>query len=150
MPSGITARKTDISSGGQKIISLVIEAVGNGVSKTLACQCIYISIRTLLRWIDRKVINADRGPDSTNRCPRNKLSETERQQLLDLCNSSKFASLPPNVIVPTLADNGIYIASESTFYRILRSTSQLTRKTRESQYKRQCALKTTAPNQVWN
>ena len=58
--------------------------------------------------------------------------------------------MPPNVIVPTLADKGIYIASESTFYRVLRGANQLTRRSRESRYTRPDALKATGPNQVWS
>ncbi len=58
--------------------------------------------------------------------------------------------MPPNVIVPTLADKGVYIASESTFYRVLKSASQLTKRTREYQYKRPDVLKAVAPNQVWS
>ncbi|EMY2016024.1 transposase, partial [Salmonella enterica] len=134
----------------QKIISLVSEAIRNGARKTRVCQCIGVSIRTLQRWVDGEVINADQRPNAANRIPRNKLSEAERQQILELCNSPEFASLPPNVIVPTLADKGIYIASESTFYRILKSTNQLTRRTREGQYRRPDALKATAPNRVWS
>ncbi|EEM1821198.1 hypothetical protein GKA92_24130 [Salmonella enterica subsp. enterica] len=105
----------------QKIISLVREAVAQGARKIRACQCIGISIRTLQRWIDGEVIGADRRPCAKNRVPRNKLSEAERQQILEICNSPEFASLPPNVIVPMLADKGGYIASESTFYRVLKS-----------------------------
>ena len=63
--------------------------------------------------------------------PGNKLSETERLRILDVCNSPEFASLSPNIIVPTLADRGGYIASESTFYRVLKSANQLTRRTRD-------------------
>ncbi len=58
--------------------------------------------------------------------------------------------MPPNVIVPTLADKGVYIASESTFYRVLKSASQLKRRSRECQYKRPDVLKAVAPNQVWS
>lgn len=58
--------------------------------------------------------------------------------------------MPPNVIVPTLADKGIYIVSESTFYRVLRDANQLTRRSRESRYTRPDALKATGPNQVWS
>ena len=41
-----------------------------------------------------------------------------------MCNSPRFASLPPSQIVPTLADEGCYLASESTFYRELRKANQ--------------------------
>lgn len=67
-----------------------------------------------------------------------------------LCNSPEFASLPPNVIVPTLADRGTYIASESTFYRVLKSANQLTKRSRECQYKQPDVLRAVAPNQVWS
>ncbi len=80
----------------------------------------------------------------------NKLSEAERLQILELCNSPEFASLPPNVIVPTLADRGTYIASESTFYRVLKSANQLTKRSRECLYKRPDVLRAVAPNQVWS
>ncbi|MBL5912423.1 IS3 family transposase [Enterobacter asburiae] len=124
--------------------------MAHGARKIRACQCIGVSIRTLQRWGNGEVINADQRPNATNRIPRNKLSEAERQQVLALCYSPEFASLPPNVIVPTLADKGIYIVSESTFYRILKSANQLTRRTREGLYRRPDALKATAPNRVWS
>ncbi|MCK3410240.1 IS3 family transposase, partial [Escherichia coli] len=108
-----------------KIISLIHEAVINGARKSQACRCIGISIRTLQRWTNGNVITTDRRSDTVNRSPRNKLSEAERLRILELCNSPEFASLPPNVIVPTLADGGIYIASESSFYRVLKSANQL-------------------------
>ena len=35
-----------------------------------------------------------------------------------------FADLPPTQLVPQLADEGVYLASESTFYRILRDANE--------------------------
>ncbi|MCG9766548.1 IS3 family transposase, partial [Vibrio alginolyticus] len=46
-------------------------------------------------------------------------------------NTPEYADLPPNIIVPMLADEGIYIASESTFYRVLKANNQLGRRTRD-------------------
>ncbi|WP_407219755.1 DDE-type integrase/transposase/recombinase [Escherichia coli] len=71
-------------------------------------------------------------------------------QILELCNSPEFASLLPNVIVPILAGRGTYIASESTFYRVLKLANQLTKRSRECQYKRPDVLRAVAPNQVWS
>ncbi|ECC6792029.1 transposase family protein [Salmonella enterica] len=85
-----------------------------------------------------------------NRVPRNKLSEAERQPILEICNSPEFASLSPNVIVPMLVNKGVYIAAESTFYHVLKSANQLTRSSCECQYKRPDVLKAVAPNQVWS
>lgn len=42
------------------------------------------------------------------------------------------------------------IASESTFYCVLKSANQLMKRPRECQYKRPDVLKTVAPNQVWS
>ncbi|EJO8769385.1 helix-turn-helix domain-containing protein [Salmonella enterica subsp. enterica serovar Thompson] len=77
----------------QKIISLIREAVAHGARKNRACQCIGISIRTLQRWIDGELICADRRSSVTNRVPRNKLSEAERQQILALCTTHQNSHL---------------------------------------------------------
>ena len=50
--------------------------------------------------------------------PANKLSAAERAAVLEACNSQEFSSLPPSQIVPKLADQGRYLASESSFYRM--------------------------------
>ncbi len=57
--------------------------------------------------------------------PGNQLSEFERQRILIACNEPDHSSLPPSQIVPRLADQGVYIASESHFYRVLKSQGQL-------------------------
>ncbi len=61
--------------------------------------------------------------------PHNKLTAQERQDILDVCNAPEYADLPPNVIVPMLADKGIYIASESTILQSLKRALS-TKKTR--------------------
>jgi len=57
--------------------------------------------------------------------PAHKLSAEERATLLAVANSAEFGHLPPSQIVPRLADQQRYIASESTFYRVLRAANQL-------------------------
>jgi len=57
--------------------------------------------------------------------PANKLSKQERQQILDISNSAPFRDLSPKQIVPKLADQGVYLASESTFYRVLKEHEML-------------------------
>ncbi|HBL6481567.1 TPA: helix-turn-helix domain-containing protein [Escherichia coli] len=47
----------------RKIISLIHEAVINGARKSQACRCIGISVRTLQRWTNGKVITTDRRSD---------------------------------------------------------------------------------------
>lgn len=136
-------------------MTLIEEAVSKGARKSRACEVIGISIRTLQRWVDSDTgaISEDMRCSSGRPAPHNKLSDEERQAILDICNSPEFANCPPNLIVPTLADQGIYIASESTFYRVLRSHNQLANRSRakaKGSYKRPPSQKATAPNQVWS
>ena len=45
------------------------------------------------------------------------MSEAERARIIAVANEPRFADTPPARIVPALADEGIYIASESSFHR---------------------------------
>lgn len=83
--------------------------------------------------------------------PKNKLSEEEIQGILEVVNQPEFQSLPPSQIVPLLADQEIYIASESSFYRILKSNHMQNHRGRSKKptirpISTHCA---TGPNQVW-
>ncbi len=94
----------------------------------------------------------DVSKPALSREPANKFPEHERQQILELMNTPEFAHLPPSQVVPTLADQGRYIASESTFYRVLRAAGQLAHRGRAKQAKRKRpkALQADAPNQLWS
>ncbi len=65
-------------------------------------------------------MGSDGRPDATRPRSEHALSLAEREAVLEICNRPENADLPPTQIVPTLADAGEYLASESTFYRILR------------------------------
>ena len=51
------------------------------------------------------------------------LSEDERAELVRVATSPEFRELAPAQILARLADQGLYLASESTFYRVLRGQS---------------------------
>ena len=85
------------------------------------------------------------------RSPSHKLSEPEVEQILEVINQTEFKSLPPSQIVPRLADQGVYLASESTFYRIMHQHKQQHHRGRSQKPSSKpltshCAIK---PNQVW-
>lgn len=107
------------------------EAVVAGARKSEACKLVMINIRTLQRWCDGDCISADKRPDAVRKLPTNSLSEQERQRILAVCNEKEFASLPPSQIVPILADRGIYLGSEATFYRVLKFAGQLKHRGKE-------------------
>lgn len=62
----------------------------------------------------------DGRPTADHSEPANKIPTETRKEIINICNKPEYASMAPCEIVPTLADEGIYIASESTFYRVLR------------------------------
>ena len=89
-----------------------------------ACQALGLSERTVQRWTQGDNVIPDNRKNADRPEPVNKLSEVERQAIVDVCNSDRFKSLPPSQIVPTLADEGEYMGSERTFYRVLHETGQ--------------------------
>ncbi|OSP55098.1 helix-turn-helix domain-containing protein, partial [Pseudoruegeria sp. SK021] len=97
----------------QTAIALIDEAVCAGARRPNACVELEISDRTLRRWRKDGLVRADQRPLVLRPEPANKLSADERAAVLDVCNSMEFASLPPSQIVPKLADQGQYLASES-------------------------------------
>jgi putative transposase len=104
----------------RQAIELIEEAVAAGARKARACKLLGLSLRTVQRWTRDGGVSEDRRPHAERPTPPNALSEAERAEVLAVCNSPEHASLPPSQIVPRLADAGIYIASESTVYRVLR------------------------------
>jgi putative transposase len=133
------------------VMALVAEAVEAGARQDKACAAISFSERTLQRW-QCDVLRGDRRPARVQ-APRNRLSALERGQLLAVANSDEFASLPPSQIVPRLVDQGVYLASESTFYRVLKAENQLAHRNAErpaqARHKPR-ALMATAPGQLYS
>ncbi len=135
------------------MIDLVNEAYIAGARQSKACEILGLSFRTLQRWRENGQVKSDgRGQADSQIEPHNKLSARERQRILDTANSHEFAQLPPSQIVPALADQGQYIASESTFYRVLQEADQLAHrgKTKPPTRKRPAPLQANAPNQLWS
>lgn len=131
---------------------MINEAITNGARKAEACRIIGLSIRTLQHWLSNGVINYDKRATAKRPEPNNKLSNEERQKIIDVCNEPEFADKTPNKIVPTLADRGIYLASEATFYRVLKDHNQLANRARskpKGHHKKPRTRKATAPNHVW-
>ena len=129
------------------------EACAAGARVTAACRIVEISQRTLQRWRAEGEVKADgRKPAGQQREPANKLSEAERRQILAIANEPEFAHMPPSQIVPILADRGRYIASESSFYRVLREANQLAHrgKAKAPRHHRPTPLQASAANQLWS
>jgi len=137
----------------QRFVDWLTEAVASGARKAVACDELEVSLRTLQRWTEEGDMRADARTTGIRPKPANALSLEEREAILAACNSPEHAGLPPSQIVPRLADQGRYLASESSFYRVLRAAGQQHRRGR-SQPPRKHALSTThvatGPNQLWS
>jgi putative transposase len=137
----------------QKMVGWIDEAVTSGARKRLACEEVGISLRTLQRWTKGGVIGEDKRAGALRPEPANKLSEQEQANIVAICNQPEYADRPPSQIVPRLADKGVYLASESSFYRILKEAEQQHHRGRAKA--RQARRPPTtyiseAPNEVWS
>ncbi len=124
-----------------------------GARLMLACEMAGIELRTLQRWkASDGRIRPDGRPLAERATPKHALSGAEQAQLLAVANESRFAAVPPARIVPMLADEGIYLASESTFSRVLKAHGQTTHRGRAKAPKQRRPPTThiaTEPRQVW-
>jgi putative transposase len=109
----------------QEAVERIKAAVDAGAAAHTACTELGITLRTYQRWTHAGAVKADARPQAVRPAPANKLSAQERQEIRAVCNQDASASLPPAQIVPKLADAGRSIASEASFYRVLREADQL-------------------------
>ena len=132
------------------IINLIDRAVASGARLKQAADIIGLSARTIIRWRQQGGGQDQRKGPLT--APANKLSEQERQQILDTANRVPFRDLSPKQIVPKLADQGVYLASESTFYRVLNENNMLTHRhaCKPAVRHRPKEQVATGPCQVWS
>jgi len=99
------------------IRELVDQAVAAGARRERACEVIGVSARSVERWAHGE----DDRRSGPHREPANALSPAERRRVVAIATSPEMRDLSPKQIVPRLADRGVYVASESTFYRVLRA-----------------------------
>jgi len=109
-----------------------------------------LDVRTVQRWRGKPDLNdGRRGP---RKKPANAITAAEEAQIVELVTSTEFVSLSPHQLVAKLADMGVYVASESTIYRVLRRRRLLRHRDRS---KPRCGRRprehvATGPNQVWS
>lgn len=133
------------------MLSLLDEAVSNGCRFFMACRETGLHPRTVQRWRAFPDGGEDRrrGPLTS---PRQKLDESERAAIIETANSEEFRNVSPKQIVPRLADRNVYIGSESTFYRLLRSEAMMAHRgpTKPRFVERPSELVAFGPNELWS
>jgi putative transposase len=130
-------------------VQLIEEAHKAGARLKPACDVLEISIRTFQRWRDGA---EDRRKTTPRRIVR-KLTDEERDHIVTVCCSPEYANTSPYFIHADLLDRGIYLASVSTMYRVLRERDLLHHRgeSRPAQHHaKPPELEATGPNQVWS
>lgn len=129
-------------------------AHASGARLKPACATAGISVRTLQRWKAHQGLETGDGrPKAIRSAPGHALTPEERQRLLEVSNEPRFADVPPARIVPILADEGVYLASESSFSRVLRAAAQSCHRGRAKPPRKSRAPEThvaTAAAQLWS
>jgi putative transposase len=108
-------------------MTLIDEAVTAGARQRLACGVLGLSCRTLRRWQAAVDDLADKRRGASG-CTNHALTEQEKLEIVEVCNKPQYQSLAPSQIVPMLADDGQYIGSVATFYRVLHDVNQANRR----------------------
>lgn len=132
-----------------QIMQSVKQAVLEGASRKSCCKVIGIDRRTLERWKKNPLRKDQRqGP----KVWKHKLTQDEKNYMKVIANNSNYRNLSPNQFVPLLADKGVYIASESSFYRVLKEAKMNAHrgKTNPKRSRKPLSLKAIRPNQVWS
>lgn len=118
----------------------------------MACAELGLTTRTLQRWKQPDTPDEDQRPLAERPEPKHKLTQEEKTLILKTVNQPEYASKPPSQIVPILADRGEYIASESSFYRVMREFGEQNHRGRalRPENKPLSSFCATAKNQIWS
>lgn len=131
------------------ILELIEEAVAAGARRQRACAVAGLDTRTVERWRNRPDGDDLRHGPKTR--PANALTADEEAKIVELVTAPEFVGLSPHQLVPKLADMSMFVASESSVYRVMRRR-RLARhrdRSRPRTHHRPRELVATGPNQVW-
>jgi transposase InsO family protein len=137
----------------QNLVQDIEQACARGARLAAACEVAGVDVRTVQRWRHGPGLSeGDARPRAHRPAPGHALTPVERERILAVANEPRFADMPPARIVPALADEGLYIASESSFSRVLRAAGQSRHRGR-ARAPRPSKAPTThvarAPGEVW-
>ncbi len=125
-------------------------SLADTVGKKAACQALAVPRATFYRHTTEK--SRPGGNQSPRPVPPLALSAQERQEVLDVAHEERFWDSSPYQIYATLLDEGRYIASISTFYRVLAANQEVCERRKQVSRPRyqKPELLATGPNEVWS
>lgn len=112
-----------------------------------ACAALGVSRATFYR---RR--NPEKKCQQPRPTPPRALSEDERTEVLAVLDSDRFVDRAPAEVVATLLDEGRYLCSERTMYRLLAGRAEVKERRDQRRHPNYAKpeLVATAPNQVWS
>ncbi len=128
-----------------------VQGTRGSLSCIEACNALGLPRASYYRMHERRNNPQRAAPRLRERATR-ALSEAEEKQVLDALHTPRFADLAIPQVYATLLEEGIYLASMRTMYRILEKYSEVRERRdqlRSSVYKKP-ELLATGPNQVWS
>jgi len=125
--------------------------------QNLPTRCVCRALQLPRATLYRKIAAADSShlkspPKAEQKRPHHRaLSKEERAAVLGVLHSDRFVDMAPAAVCATLLDEGRYLCSPRTMYRILSAHGQIRERRRQAAHpkRRPPRLTATAPNQVW-
>jgi len=130
-------------------VVLIKEANKDGARIFKACEALEISVSTFERWRKGKYTDNRKGADKV---VTRRLTEKEKQKIIDVSCSQRYKDDNPYTIHASLLDSGIYVASISSFYRVLREKNLVHHRGNThpgTSHNKPPERVATGPNQVW-
>jgi len=145
-----------------------VESLCQDVGTKAACDALDVSRATFYRWLRGKCQPQKLMPKAVCGCsclsacqvevdaqrpaPPLALSDAQRQQALDVLRSEPFADKAPYEVYAALLDQGVYLCSIRTMYRILEAEGEVRERRNQLRHPhyQKPELIATEPNQVWS
>lgn len=130
----------------------MIEQITNlkkeGVPITQSCSGLAIARSSFYGWQASKPAKPSPQPRPT---PKRALSIVEKNTIRDVLNSDRFANQPPRQVFASLLDEGQYLCSVRSMYRILAANGEVKERRNQRKHPKRIKpeLQATRPNQVW-
>ena len=127
-----------------------IAALAPAIGQAAACRAVGRSRATHHRRHRRSPVPS--RPTRPRRAQPRALRAEERQGLLDVLHSQRFCDVAPAEVWATLIDEGVYLASVATMYRVLRDHGETAERRRQRTHPATVKpeLVATAPNRCWS
>jgi putative transposase len=128
---------------------LAVTNLAQNVGTLASCRALDVSRATHYRSLVSRIPAVVTGTYKSH--PR-ALSSDEREHILTTLHSERFCDMSPTAVYATLLDDGVYLASISTLYRILRERGEVHERRAQATHPARVKpeLCATAPNQVWS